>query len=279
MDQATSKALGSAVAQLLRPLVRLLLRYGMSYGAFAELAKGVFVDVAAKDFALRARKQTDSRVSVITGLSRKEVARLKKSPLVADAATAKRYNRAARVISGWQLDPRFSDPSGLPRILPWVGGDGSFCDLVKQYSGDMPARAVFDELVRVGAVQLIESGDDDAVQLQTPAYVPARAEDMKMHILGTDVANLIATIDHNLDTTRNEPLFQRKVSYDNLPNEAIPRLRAMTRERAQALLEEFNRYLAQQDRDANPSFQGTGRKTAGIGIYYFEHDTPEEKRP
>lgn len=278
MDDATSKALGAAVVRLLRPLVRLLLRYGMSYGAFAELAKAVFVEVATKEYPLSNRKQSDSRVSVITGLSRKEVARLKKLPELTDAAAAKQYNRAARVISGWQIDPRFCDVSGRPAALSWDGETASFCDLVKAYSGDMTARAVLDELIRVGAAELLDNGGVDAVQLRAPAYVPARAEAMKLHILGTDVANLIATIDHNLDAERKEPLFQRKVSYNNLPLEALPDLRALTRERAQSLLEEFNRHLAQQDRDANSSVQGTGRKTAGIGIYYFEHDTPEEKK-
>lgn len=277
MDDATSKALGAAVVRLLQPLVRLLLRYGMSYGVFAELAKGVFVEVATKEYALSNRKQSDSRVSVITGLSRKEVARVKKLPVLTDAAMAKQYNRAARVISGWQIDSRFCDASGHPAALPWDGEAASFCNLVKAYSGDMTARAVLDELIRVGAAELLDHGGRDAVQLRAPAYVPARAEDMKLHILGTDVANLIATIDHNLDAASGEPLFQRKVSYNNLPVEALPELRALTRERAQRLLEEFNRHLSQQDRDANPSVQGTGRKTAGIGIYYFEHDTPEEK--
>lgn len=279
MDEATNKALSAAVVRLLRPLVRLLLRYGMSYGTFAELAKGVFVDVAAKEYPLANRKQSDSRVSVITGLSRKEVARVKKLPILTDVASAKQYNRAARVIGGWQMDPRFCDTSGRPAALPWDGDSASFCNLVKVYSGDMTARAVLDELIRVGAAELLDKGDGDAVQLRAPAYVPARAEDMKLHILGSDVAHLIATVDHNLDGTRAEPLFQRKVSYNNLPLEALPEFRALTQERAQALLEEFNRHLSQQDRDANPAIQGTGRKTAGIGIYYFEHDTPEEKKP
>lgn len=279
MDEATSKALSTAVVRLLRPLVRLLLRYGMSYGTFAELAKSVFVDVAAKEYALTNRKQSDSRVSVITGLSRKEVARVKQTPILADVASAKQYNRAARVISGWQIDPRFCTTDGRPAPLLWTGSTASFADLVKAYSGDMTARAVLDELIRVGAAELVKHAEGDAVQLRAPAYVPARAEDMKLHILGTDVASLISTIDHNLNVSHGEPRYQRKVSYNNLPTEALPGFRALTQERAQQLLEELNRHLSQQDRDSNPSITGTGRKTAGLGIYYFEHDTPEENKP
>jgi len=72
-----NKALSAAILRLLRPLVRVLLRNGISYSGFADLAKWVFVDIAAKEFGVPGRKQTDSRISVITGLTRKEVARIK----------------------------------------------------------------------------------------------------------------------------------------------------------------------------------------------------------
>lgn len=271
MNDAGHKPLSAAVVRLLRPLVRLLLRNGMSYGAFADLAKWVYVDVATNEFGVAGRRQTDSRVSVITGLTRKEVARLKGTDVPDDHAAAEHYNRAARVIGGWLRDTRFVDAAGRPAALAF-DGDSGFSALVKAYSGDMPPRAVLDELLRVGAV---ERGDDGRLALLTAAYVPRDGDAGRLHILGSDVALLIDTIDHNLRAA-DEPRFQRKVAYDNLPAEAIPALRALTAEKGQALLEELNRVLAAHDRDINPAAAGGGRKHAGVGIYYFEEDVSEE---
>jgi len=268
-----NKALSAAILRLLRPLVRVLLRNGISYSGFADLAKWVFVDIAAKEFGVSGRKQTDSRISVITGLTRKEVARIKGIDTPDDTAAEQQYNRAARVIGGWLRDRHFTDSDGTPAMLAF-DGNASFSELVRIYSGDMTARSILDELLRVGAV---ERNQDGKIRLLVSAYVPKGSDAGKLHILGSDVALLIATIDHNLHEAQEQPYFQRKVAYDNLPAEAIPKLRELTHEHAQALLQEIDRYLSQQDRDINPAIQGTGRKHAGIGIYYFEEDVPEEK--
>ncbi len=274
MANEPSKALSAAILRLLRPLVRILLRNGVSYRAFADLAKWVYVDVADKEFGVAGRKQSVSRVSVITGLSRKEVTRMKNMDTPDDTAAAHQYNRAARVVTGWLRDDRFTDARGEPLALSFEGGGASFSDLVRAHSGDMPPRAVLDELKRVEAVDDAGGG---SIALLTRAYVPKGNEPGKLHILGTDVAHLLATIDHNLQEDRSEPRFQRKVAYDNLPAEALPGLRRMTGEQAQRLLEELDRYLSRHDRDANPSAEGTGRKHAGVGIYYFEEDLPEDE--
>lgn len=272
MTQKVTKALSAAILRMLRPLVRLLLRHGISYGTFADLAKWVYVDVADKEFNVPGRKQTVSRVSVLTGLSRKEVARIQAIETPDDEAVVQQYNRAARVISGWLRDAQFNDKQGDPAVLP-LEGKNSFAELVKAYSGDMPARAILDELVRVKAVELTDS----SVKLLTHAYVPADGEEEKLHILGTDVALLIDTIDHNLENIEEKPHFQRKVAYDNLPEEILPELRELSSEKAQALLEELDRHLVKHDRDSNPESKGSGRKRAGLGIYYFEEDVSEEK--
>jgi hypothetical protein len=136
----------------------------------------------------------------------------------------------------------------------------------------MPARAILDELLRVKAIRLV----DDQVVLLTHAYVPVAGEAEKLQILGTDVALLINTIDHNLESDSQQPFYQRKVAYDNLPEEAMPRLRELSHEKAQALLEELDRHLVKLDRDRNPDVKGSGRKRAGVGIYYFEQDVSEE---
>lgn len=268
MSEETRKVLRAAVARMLRPLVRILLRHGMSFAEFSEYAKKVYVDVADEDFQLSGRKQTTSRISILTGLTRKEVQRLRTLEDGDDEAELKRYNRAARVISGWVRDHRFADAEGEPAVLPLEGAKASFTALVRAYSGDMPVRALLDELVRVGAVEVTDGG----VRLLQAAYVPAGGPSDKLHILGADVADLIATIDHNLTATPETTRFQRKVSYDNLPAEVLPKLRKLSARESQSLLERLDRWLADHDRDTTPAVEGTGRKRAGLAIYYFEDD-------
>jgi hypothetical protein len=262
-----ANAIYAAILRILRPLVRLLLRNGVPYGTFADLAKRVYIDVATEEFGIPGRKQTHSRVSVLTGLSRKEVLRVTRLPRPGDDAAADRYNRAARVISGWVRDPRYGEKTGDPAPLPLEGDGPDFAGLVKEYSGDVPVRAILDELLRVGAV---EKGEDGKVRLLAKAYIPVTGEEEKIGILGADVSELVGTIDHNLQAPRGEAFFQRKTMYDNLPEGAVGALRKEIAARAEAFLEQTDRRLAENDRDVNPAVSGTGRRRAGLGIFWFE---------
>jgi hypothetical protein len=270
MAKSVQQSLFAAVTKLLRPLARILLRNGIPYATFADLAKRVYVDVAAGEFGIPSRKQSISRISIITGVSRKEVSRVLALPEPRADAEAQRYNRAARVISGWRRDKEFIDTQNEPAELRIEGPGATFQTLVRRFSGDVPFRAVLDELLRVDA---IENVGKDSVRLIQQAYLPKTDEVAMLEILGTDVNDLITTIDHNLKVP--ESFFQRKVAYDNLPKEIIKEFRQLSASRSQALLEDMDRWLAQRDRDSNPAVRGSGRIRAGIGIYYFEEEFPK----
>lgn len=271
METKTAKAISAAVTNILRPLVRILLRNGIPYRTFSDIAKRVYVDVATEEFCIPGRKQSKSRVSILTGLSRKEVLRVRRLPAPDDLGAGGRYNRAARVIAGWVRDRRFRDGAGNPAELPFERGAASFRNLVKTYSGDAPARAVLDELLRVGTVQRIPDGK---IRLLERSYIPKTGEIDKIGILGVDAADLIASIDHNIRQP-DTPFLQRKVCYDNLPLEVLPELKKKAAARGQALLESMDRWMSARDRDVNPEVPGTGRKRAGIGIYYFQENHRE----
>jgi hypothetical protein len=265
-DIRPQRALTLAVEQLLRPLCRLLLRHSVSFGALEAMAKRVYVDVAYKEFSIPGKKPTTSRVAVLSGLTRKEVQHLLTEPIDAEADVADRYNRAARVLTGWARDVDFIDAEGQPRLLD-SDGERSFAALVKRHSGDMPARAVLDELVRVGAVR---QRDDGRLELLTRAYVPQTSAVDKLGILGSDVADLITTIDHNLQHGAHDPRFQRKVMYDAIPVTALPAFRKLSAHQAQALLEKMDAWLATHDIETSPESPQTACARVGLGIYYFE---------
>jgi hypothetical protein len=275
MKKSKHQMLAAAAARILKPLIRILLRNGVSYGTFADIAKSQFVEVARKEFGIEGRKQSISRVAVITGLTRKEVQRHIRVRHPKDMESADRYHRAARVIGGWRRDEQFIDHRGKPAILAITGDGDTFQELVRRYSGDVPYRAVLDELVAEGAAERL---DGDRVKLIDRAYLPRTDESMKLHILGADTAFLIDTIDHNLKGERETPRFQRKVLYDNLPDEALSEFQRLSSRAAQNLLEKLDRWLSDHDRDTQPDIKGSGRNLAGLGIYYFEkpHSGSEE---
>ena len=262
-----TQALSESAQSILRPLVRVLLRNGIPYGAFAEMARRAYVEVAEKDFALPDRKQTVSRISALTGLTRKEVTRIQATEVPGTAEDHERYHRPARVIGGWVRSKAYHDRKGQPADLPMDGETKSFAALVREFSGDIPVRAIADELARVGAIEILPNGN---VRLLTRAYIPRGDQADKIGILGADVADLIRTIDHNLTSAPDEAYFQRRVSYDNIPRELLPALKKTLSRKAQSCLESLDRTLGSVDRDRNPRVKGSGRVRTGVGIYYFE---------
>lgn len=266
MSERVQEALASATLTLLRPLVRILLRNGIAYGSFAELARKMYVEVAFREFQIPGKKQTTSRVSALTGLTRKEVARLQDLRQEDQIGAAQRYNRAVRVISGWLNDPQYLDAEGAPADLPLEGESGSFATLVKQYSGDIPTQAMLSALQSAGSIEKF----DGKIRLIRHAYVPGKDPIDKINILGTDTAELIATINHNLTAKTPDLRFQRKVSNDRVCSDSLPQFRMLSAEKAQTLLEDLDRWLSLHEVDCESDEADPERNQVSLGIYYFE---------
>jgi hypothetical protein len=269
LENKLTKALSASILRLLRPLVRILLRNGVAYGSFTELARKVYVDVAFEEFAPSGKKQTVSRVSAMTGLTRKEVKRLLEMEGPVDPRSQQRFNRGIRVISGWLHDSRFHDSSGKPADLPIDGKRNSFADLVRDYSGDIPTKAMLTMLEEAGNVRQVKG----KVRLVRHAYVPGNDPVNMLQILGTDVGELIATIDHNLTADADDLLFQRKVAYDNIDPAAVTKLKKMSFNKAQSLLEQLDRQYSRHEVDSDSD---DGGKYISLGIYFHERNSEEE---
>lgn len=269
MNDETQTALTRALYKVLRPMVRLLIRHGVSYRAFADIARHVYVDVAEADFSLTGRKVSNARTAVLTGINRKDIAKLKERPHPMSGAPLEAPTPAARVITAWLNDPRFQDAAGVPLQLPVENNQGgaSFADLVREFSSDVPVRALLDELERIGAVSRL----DDQVKLQVRAYVPLENMKESLRIFGTAAADLLRTMDHNIAKRPPGLFLQRTVSYDNIPLELLEQIRRRGRAEGEAFLLQVNDWLAACDRGENPQLVGSGKVRAGIGIYYLEH--------
>ena len=275
MTDDIKRTLNAAVLRLLRPLVRLLLHHGVPYETFADLARWVYVDVAEKDFALPDKKQTASRISVITGLNRKEVARLQAMTVEDNTAAIESFNRAEKVVTAWRHEyPKAGSPSRASS-LP-LEGERSFATLVKDFSGDMPVRAVLDELMRVGVVKRLENGE---VELLSDGTIVPDTENRQalLAYFGQDTSDFISSFSHNVLAPPEDKLFQRTAWFDNIPVEALAVSRDLARQHGQAALESFADQLSRFDRDVTPNSEGTGRARAVLGIYYYEETTEAGK--
>lgn len=261
-----NQVLSAAVLKLLRPLVRVLLRHGMAYGSFAELARKAYVEEGFAHVEATGRRSTVSGVSALTGLTRKETKRLRELGVVDDESSSQRYNRAIRVVSGWISDPRFHTGAGAPAVLPLEGGSNSFGALVKEYSGDIPPAAMLSVLESSGTVV----ADDAGVTLHARAYLPAATPTEKLDIMGTDVAELIDTIGHNLGAPAGQRYFQRKVSNVLVHPEAAPAFREYANSKSQHLLEDYHSWLSQHEIDPELEPDVDPRYVA-VGIYYSEY--------
>jgi hypothetical protein len=274
MTSSAHQALSRALYKVLRPMIRLLMRHGMSYRAFSDVARNVFVDVAEEEFSLPGRKPSHSRTAVLTGINRKDIAKLKDRPHPLSDQSLDAPNPAARVITAWTNDARFHDANANPKPLlveDQPTQSDSFTTLAKEYSSDVPVRALLDELVRINAVER----DGDQVRLIVSAYVPIADMRENLRIFGTAAADLLNTMDHNIGREAPGPFLQRTVSYNNISADDLDVIRQRCREQGEALLLQINEWLSEFEREnSKPAGQQTFR--VGVGVYYLEGPSPDE---
>lgn len=268
MKETLQQALNNSATKILRPLARILLRNGVSCKDFEELVRKAYVDEA---FALSEEKQVKTTVSSIsaqTGLSRKEVKRLKELNSNGSNTNKQKYNRATRVISGWVNDSQFMDHEGKPKPLKLNNTDtSSFNHLVKLYSGDITPKAMLDLLQEAECIQTIQN----SVHLVKQAYLPGNDSTEVAFILGNDANELIQTIGHNMNHQDQDKRFQRKVSTTKLAKSAKETFKQMSAKYAQALLEELDAWLLEHEADTTEESQ-----YVSLGIYYYEPNNNED---
>lgn len=170
-------ALLEAVRALLRPLVRQLIASGITYPAFSRLAKEIYIEVGTRHFALGYKKQTDSRVALVTGITRKEIGQIRRGQMPPPSERiAAGDTLPERVVARWLAGPPYLADDGEPYTLPYEAADrANFVALVAEIGGDIPPRAVLDELLRRGAVTLTPRGSVRLAARPTAAGADAEA--------------------------------------------------------------------------------------------------------
>lgn len=272
MNSEIQVRLLDAVGRCLRPIVKMLLRSGISYRQLDEIVKTAFVQESFSDSG-HARKRTNvSRVAVRTGLSRKEVARIRDligSDRAGDTAkrdTAFHSGQAARLLQVWHTDPRFVGDSGLPKVLPFDGaGDASFSSIVKAVGGDVPAGAVRAELLSAGAIEELDGG---RLRVLKRYFIPGDLGDEMVLGFQYIVLPLLSALSHNSSVPKSEAFFQRVSYSEYLEPEFVPTFRRVAHERASDLIQSIDEWISANESSAvEPNVKGT---RVGVGAFYFE---------
>ena len=265
-DDVQSKIL-SAFLVTLRPFARILLRYGIGVREFTEIAKTAFVDVATSDFGLRGRPTNISRVAVMTGLTRKEVKRLREKIQKGEHSVVVKSTPLADILHRWHAEQEYLDATGRPAVLPFGGETGSFTSLVKKFGGDIPAGAMRTELKRVGAVK---EDDDGNLIVASRTIHPKGRHDKLVTALVHAAYPLASTIAHNLDPSRDDRWAQFTTYSQAIRKSDIPRLRRISFDRlsevAESLDDLFMAYETLHENDQGSSDENT----VAVGVYYFE---------
>jgi hypothetical protein len=255
----------AAIRYLLRPLVRLLLTHGITFQTCCELLKSAYVKVAEEEFGLADKPQTDSRISLLTGIHRREISRLRNEP-AAELNLSQNASMSALLLTIWSGHPEYLDDQAKPISLPRLakqGGGLSFESLVRSVSKDFRARVVLDEWLRQGLVTL-DKGDN--VHLVTDAFVQPQDMEEKIYYFGQNIHDHLAATVHNL--AGNTPSFlERCVYYDKLSADSIGELAEYSRAVGMRALHSINKRAAElQKRDggnANAVYR------TNFGVYNF----------
>lgn len=268
------RSLTVAVRRLLRPLIRMLLHYSVQYPYLANLLKLTYVEVATH-MPVPGKEQTDSRVSMLTGIHRLDVKRLRAEIVTGNDAPPPSVSLGAQAVARWTTKPEYLDNKGRPLPLPRFASSGnelSFESLVQSISKDIRPRVVLDEWLRLGIARIDELG---RVVLVTDAFVPSHGLDEKLFYLGKNVHDHLGACEHNLTRPDAPPVLERSVYFDHLSEQSADILAGYARQLTSQAIQAFGQKAMElQEKDS----QNSGAKhRVTYGLYYFQANEGAEQ--
>ena len=260
------------------PLIRILLRSGITFQEFGGVLKDVYVNVCAREMTLPGRRMTLSRVAIATGLTRREVAKIVRSEGKTQWGVWSNAGLAASVLEAWHSDPQFLAPYGYPRDLKIDGTDvvPTFEDLVRRFSSEVPHEVLIGELVRVGAARILEGGVYLRVLKRT--YIPTDMTAEMIQIFSQAVRRYIETVDYNLGRRKGlEKRFDRMVYPDDgLRLVDVEIFQQEIREYLETVIQEIDQKSATYPRPERK--KGEKSVQVGVGIYFYQ-EANEDRAP
>ena len=184
-----------ALGRLLEPVVLLLLKSGITWKEFSDLAKVIFVQVATREFGIRGRPTNASRVAILTGVDRREVRKLRVAKASKQPSEPGFMSKPTQVLEGWFHDPAFTSAPGRPLDLHASEGEVSFVTLVKRYAPGIPPVAMIKELQAAGAIEETRPGWLRALKR---SYIPRELTENQIRLWGSALRDIGMTLERNL---------------------------------------------------------------------------------
>jgi len=274
MGEQVQEHLRLALRMMLKPLVRLLISQGVSHADFSEAVKDVYVEMAIRHFD-DAERVNQSRVAILTGLTRKEVKNVIDRAMTT-VSHGKNFSRPSRVLVGWHSDPKYTGPYGVPLEVPYESNardEPSFKELVRSYSGDMAPLQMLKELIRVGAVVQLENGNYKVLRRN---FEPERLSPELLERFGDVAHNFFSTAAANIEKTEQGAGFFERVVYAEEPitREMIVQFDEYVKTRGQEFLEELDNWFVRKQEEIdtrNPRFD------TGFGMFHYV-ESKEDKQ-
>jgi hypothetical protein len=271
MSSATTSQALAAARQWLKPAIHVLLRCGVPWREFAELAKSVYVEVATARFGKRGRPTNVSRTAMLTGLPRRDVRKQRDKLTATDPGLTGYVTKASLILTAWHLEPEFLDAHGKPALLPLEaeGDQASFATLMRRCGGgDVRPTTVLKELVSAGAVRERPDGRLQALQRH---YIPHVMDAEMVRLWGTVLADVAMTYDHNLTRGPKEPSrFERAAVNDRIPASAVAEFRQFLNQEGQAFLERVDAWLTAHQVPTQEDSTSTEVTRLGAGVYHIQ---------
>jgi hypothetical protein len=267
MAAASTTHVLAATRQWLKPLVHVLIRCGITWREFAEVAKTAYVEVATREFGKRGRPTNVSRTSVLTGLARREV-RIQRERLDSGPEAPTGYvTKASLILSAWHLEPEFLDSSGKPALLAVDGEGATFSALLRRCgAGDVRPSTLLRELRSAGAIRVTDDGRLEPLQRM---YVPQKMDEELIRLWGTVLADVASTYVHNLTRDARTPArFERAALNDRVLASAQPEFREFLNKEGQAFLERVDAWLLAHEATGSDAKKATIR--LGAGVYHLQ---------
>jgi len=268
----------SAVYACLLPVARLLLRFGVTYRQFDAVAKRAFVREALAATDIRGRGANTSRVAAMTGLSRKDVKRLREilaEPTSPWSGTdTDQWGPPARVLHAWHVDEQFLDEQGMPRRLRFQDDERGFAAIVRAVAGDIPPGAVRAELRRCAAILEFPDGSMQPIKRY---YVPGDVDEKAIAVTSGMLFPMASGIAHNTDPSRTTDGFIQRFAFsDAISPRAIPEFRQWSRQEATMFIERIDDWLAMHESTRSSNVSPPESPTVGMGVFYYEGPSADQ---
>ena len=272
--QSPPSSLVSAVRHILRPLVKLLLTHSITFPFMSDLLKSIYVEVATEEFRLQGKPQTDSRISLLSGVHRKDVKNLRPERIL-EQTIPPSVSLSTKLVRLWTSDPQRLDETGRHRPLPMLmseGGGASFEGLVSSVSKDIRSRVILDEWLRTGIAKIDAEG---RVCLNTEPLSKQSDFDQKMYYIGQNLHAHLCAASHNLEG-QQPPLLESSIHCSKLTKESIAELDALAKRLGMQMLDEVNKRVAELEaRDAG---KPEAQLQVNLGVYFCSSET-KKKNP